>query len=99
MGNLYGRWELIFADDDVTRSSPFFWVLRDLLNTDIGKWIQDPTTQEKSKEFLLAESFFSLLDRLGTIGWAIGDAFQTIKDDELVSEVEVKNLAGSSIVT
>eukprot|EP00746_Dinoflagellata_sp_MGD_P039311 gnl/MRDRNA2_/MRDRNA2_19478_c0_seq1.p1 gnl/MRDRNA2_/MRDRNA2_19478_c0~~gnl/MRDRNA2_/MRDRNA2_19478_c0_seq1.p1 ORF type:complete len:403 (+),score=50.59 gnl/MRDRNA2_/MRDRNA2_19478_c0_seq1:38-1210(+) len=96
---LYGRWELIFANDDVTRSSPFFWVVRDLLSTDIGIYITDSTTTEKSKDLALSKSFFTLLDTFGRVGWAIGDAFQIIKDEQLISEVEVKNLAGSSVVT
>lgn len=81
--NLYGRWKLIFANDDVTRSSPLFWALR-------GGFLMD---------FGLVDSFLGILDAVGSIAWAIGDAFQTITDEKLVSEVEVKNFSGSSIFT
>mmetsp|Transcript_45697 Transcript_45697/g.85735 ORF Transcript_45697/g.85735 Transcript_45697/m.85735 type:complete len:317 (-) Transcript_45697:255-1205(-) len=33
MDNLRGRWQLIFTNDSVTRSSPFFWVLKELMQT------------------------------------------------------------------
>mmetsp|Transcript_81848 Transcript_81848/g.144952 ORF Transcript_81848/g.144952 Transcript_81848/m.144952 type:complete len:396 (+) Transcript_81848:67-1254(+) len=101
MSNLPGRWQLIFTNDAVTRSSPFFWVVKDLFETDTASYILDRSTRVRrdlSSRDLLSGAFFGTLDTLG-FGTSFGNAYQTIEDDRLVSEVEVKGSAGLFVVT
>lgn len=99
--NLIGEWDLIYAEDDITRSSPFFWAFRKALivKTDI---------LSTSK---MAESIFSFTDAIPLK--SIGECRQTITVDSnerkshddlssgcLVSQVKVDVfLAGSSLMT
>lgn len=95
MANLRGRWQLIFTNDSVTRSSPFFWALKEIsesspINSVLGRLTPfgDPS-----------KLYFSALDTLVYDRAAIGDAYQTIADEELINEVEVKGIAGSVVMT
>jgi len=99
---LLGRWQLIFTNDGVTRSSPFFWGVKELFETDPLSYFRDPSTRvkrESSSRDFLSKAFFGTLDSAGAVAWAIGDAFQTITKEKFVSEVEVKNLLGVAAVT
>lgn len=80
MSNLHGRWQLIFTNDSVTRSSPFFWVLKEIFGP-------------------LSKAYFASLDTFLYAPMAIGEAYQTITDTELISEVDLKNFAGSFVMT
>jgi len=94
MGNLNGRWQLIFTNDSVIRSSPFFWALKEMSQTSPISSVQG----QSSREFL-SNLYFSSLDTLVYDRAAVGDAYQTIADEELINEVEVKGIAGSVVMT
>lgn len=84
-GLLQGEWKLIFASEDVTRSSPFFWGWRQLL-----EGLPDPNPLSRS--FLgtetLSESIFAITD--GIPMKTIGEASQTIYNGRLVNRIGVQ---------
>lgn len=86
---LLGQWDLIFADDDITRTSPFFWAFKKAT-----KDLKDP--RDLSAQF--SESVFSFTDAIPIK--SIGECYQTITTDSLQSRVQVQVvLAGSSLMT
>ena len=93
---LMGTWELIWSDDDVTRSSPFFWAFRKAT-----KGLKDPVGLLGPE--LLSESIFKITDSIPFK--SVGKSQQTFIDNILRSEVEVeiglKSLMtlGSSLMT
>lgn len=102
---LAGTWELCFATDDITRSSPFFWAFRKALE---GKKDNSPVVLGKTRE--LVDSIFYITDTVPRSLKEIGVAKQTIRlssnnnnspsvnalQGELVSEVVVKALGAFS---
>ena len=93
---LYGIWDLIYANDDRTRSSPFFWAFRKAFN---DSKIQDPLGILGTNSF--AEGIFKITDNIPVK--SIGFARQYITNDVLVSQVEVKiqrlPIEGRSLMT
>ena len=87
---LQGDWNLLYANDDLTRSSPFFWAFKKAL-----KGIDDPL-QSKA----LADSIFSFTD-MDFLGLkSIGDCIQSFESESLVSKVRIMiNPVGSSLMT
>mmetsp|Transcript_73923 Transcript_73923/g.133256 ORF Transcript_73923/g.133256 Transcript_73923/m.133256 type:complete len:188 (+) Transcript_73923:1-564(+) len=94
-GLLEGDWRLIYASEDVTRSSPFFWGWRKML-----KGIRDPTpvslqlfgTEE------ISESIFAFTD--GIPIRTVGEATQSIKDGRLISRVTIQVFGfGQTVMT
>ncbi|CAM9491568.1 unnamed protein product [Chrysoparadoxa australica] len=71
---ILGTWALIYSSEDVTRSSPFFWAFRQL-------------TEKVGGDSKVADTIFSITDSIPIK--TIGEAIQTITQDELKSEVEV----------
>eukprot|EP00596_Hydrurales_sp_CCMP1899_P005931 CAMPEP_0119042186 /NCGR_PEP_ID=MMETSP1177-20130426/14432_1 /TAXON_ID=2985 /ORGANISM="Ochromonas sp, Strain CCMP1899" /LENGTH=214 /DNA_ID=CAMNT_0007008791 /DNA_START=241 /DNA_END=885 /DNA_ORIENTATION=- len=99
--DLLGEWELLYTDDDITRSSPFFWAFRKALRD-----IKDPLAIS-GPGAVLSESIFKITDSLPFK--SIGRAFQTFAVDELMegealrgsleSSLEIKvAVAGSSLM-
>ena len=84
---LVGEWELLYTDDDITRSSPFFWAFRKAF---LG--IEDPIKILGPK--MLSESIFKITDNIPFK--TIGSASQIItsgldsKSGILQSKVVVK---------
>jgi hypothetical protein len=88
---LEGKWELVFANDDVTRSSPFFWAFRQSLEE-----FKDPNPLMKGNT--IAESLFLVTDSIPFR--TIGDAYQIFTGEDMRSEVTVDlQAAGQSIMT
>lgn len=87
---LIGDWNLLYATDDLTRSSPFFWAFRKAL-----RGIDDPI-QSKA----LSESIFSFTD-MDFMGLkSVGEVVQNIDTNQLVSQVRINiNPVGSSLMT
>jgi len=81
---LQGDWRLVFASEDVTRSSPFFWAWRQLLD---GVKDPLPLTRDAFATDLLSESIFAVTD--GIPVKTIGEATQTITEDQLVNRVSL----------
>mmetsp|Transcript_107075 Transcript_107075/g.302796 ORF Transcript_107075/g.302796 Transcript_107075/m.302796 type:complete len:315 (+) Transcript_107075:69-1013(+) len=79
---LVGEWQLVFASEDVTRSSPFFWAWRQLLR---GVADPFPLTRAAFGTEGLAESIFAVTD--GIPIKSIGQATQSIRDGRLVNRV------------
>jgi len=81
---LQGDWRLVFASEDVTRSSPFFWAWRKLL-----EGVEDPVpfTRKAFATDLLSESIFAVTD--GIPVKTIGEATQTITEYHLVNRVSL----------
>jgi hypothetical protein len=95
-----GEWELIYADDDITRSSPFFWAFRKAL-----AGVEDPVKLLGTT--MLSESLFKFTDNVPFK--SIGTATQFVTKSEnggrgdskgtLSSRVEVKILpVGQSLM-
>jgi len=93
---LLGKWKLIFANDDITRSSPFFWAFRKAFK-DVK--IRDPFGLLGFNSF--AEGVFKITDSIPVK--SIGAATQYITSDQIVSQVEVKvqglPIEGRSLMT
>eukprot|EP01041_Mallomonas_annulata_P007216 gene7216-14713_t len=93
---LLGEWELIFADDDITRASPFFWAFRKATQD-----IKDPL--DSSQKW--SERVLQFTDSIPIK--SIGECIQSITANEnsssggiLQSKVRVKVFpAGSSFMT
>lgn len=85
IGLLEGDWRLLFASEDVTRSSPFFWAWRSML-----KGVPDPSpiTRLAFGTEELAESIFAVTD--GIPLKSIGEATQRIYNGRLVNRVAVE---------
>lgn len=94
--NFPGTWRLIYADDDVTRASPFFWAFKKAF-------------KNKKVPLKLSDSFDGVSDSIFFITdsipfKSIGECMQTIEGDTLVSKVNINidvtglNL-GSSVMT
>lgn len=81
--SLLGEWTLIFADDDHTRTSPFFWAFRKAFQ-DFA--VKDPLQILGTESF--AEAIFKITDSIPVK--EIGFAEQLITETELISKVEVK---------
>eukprot|EP00401_Gymnodinium_catenatum_P018047 CAMPEP_0117540540 /NCGR_PEP_ID=MMETSP0784-20121206/43553_1 /TAXON_ID=39447 /ORGANISM="" /LENGTH=274 /DNA_ID=CAMNT_0005337201 /DNA_START=38 /DNA_END=862 /DNA_ORIENTATION=+ len=79
---LQGDWALVFASEDVTRSSPFFWGWRRLLT---GVPDPLPLTRAMFGTDQLSESIFAITDGLPMK--TVGAATQHIRDGELVNRV------------
>lgn len=82
---LLGRWALVYASEDPTRSSPFFWAFRkatEALKAPFGL----------VEEGGIAATVFAITDSLP--GKSVGEAVQTITANEIKSEVEI--FAGAS---
>lgn len=95
-GLLAGEWRLIFASEDVTRSSPFFWGWRQLL-----KGVPDPNPISRNLlgTEALSESIFAVTDSIPFK--TIGEASQTISTTgTIVNRVTVKIYGmGQSVMT
>eukprot|EP00931_Biecheleriopsis_adriatica_P021102 TRINITY_DN13898_c0_g2_i1.p1 TRINITY_DN13898_c0_g2~~TRINITY_DN13898_c0_g2_i1.p1 ORF type:complete len:362 (-),score=54.47 TRINITY_DN13898_c0_g2_i1:260-1345(-) len=92
---LEGTWRLIFASEDVTRSSPFFWGWRQLL---AGVPDPLPLTRALFGTEQLSESIFAITDNIPIK--TIGEAVQTLSDGVLVNRVELKILGvGQTFMT
>ncbi|CAJ1387121.1 unnamed protein product, partial [Effrenium voratum] len=94
-GYLEGTWRLIYASEDVTRSSPFFWGWRQLL-----KGIPDPSPVSRAvlgtEE--LSESIFAITD--GIPMKTVGEATQTLVNGQMVNRVEVEVFGfGKTVMT
>ncbi|CEM18277.1 unnamed protein product [Vitrella brassicaformis CCMP3155] len=74
---LKGTWRLVYASEDVTRSSPFFWAFRKAL-----EGIRDPLRTFGSDQ--LAESLFGLTDRLPFK--SIGESRQRIEGSPMPNQ-------------
>ncbi|CAM9195411.1 unnamed protein product [Discosporangium mesarthrocarpum] len=74
-----GRWALVYASEDVTRSSPFFWAFRKAT-----EGISDPRASQRGG---IAASVFAITDTLP--GKGVGEAVQTITPTQIRSEVEI----------
>mmetsp|Transcript_28255 Transcript_28255/g.28543 ORF Transcript_28255/g.28543 Transcript_28255/m.28543 type:complete len:286 (-) Transcript_28255:32-889(-) len=86
---LLGEWELVFADDDITRSSPFFWAFKKAT-----KDLKDPLNASKQ----WSDSVLAFTD--GIPIKSIGECTQMITSDSLRSQVRVQVFpAGSSLMT
>ena len=90
-GSISGLWELIYAEDDVTRASPFFWAFR--------KAFRNTKSRVKlSSSDMFADNVFYITD---TIPFkSVGSCNQRIDLDSrsFVSQVRVNvNLAGRSL--
>jgi hypothetical protein len=79
---LEGNWRLVFASEDVTRSSPFFWACR-LLN------LRDPTPFSNAVlgNDSLLETTFAITDNIPLT--KMGIAMQEFTSGTLVSQVSV----------
>jgi hypothetical protein len=103
IAKLCGTWELCFATDDITRSSPFFWAFKKALD---GKKDNSPLSLGGTGE--LADSIFYITDVIPPPLKVIGTARQTITSEsssdefvfvgELKSEVTVESLGSQSSV-
>jgi len=94
-GFLEGTWRLIFASEDVTRSSPFFWGWRQML-----KGVPDPSPISRSLLGTqdLSESIFAFTD--GIPLKTIGEATQTLINGKMVNRVAVEVFgAGKTMMT
>lgn len=84
---LPGRWELIYAEDDITRSSPFFWAFRKAFNG-----AKTPMKISSSDSFV--DNVFCITD---TIPFkSIGKAQQIIEDNKLTSRVRINMALGGT---
>mmetsp|Transcript_73621 Transcript_73621/g.127755 ORF Transcript_73621/g.127755 Transcript_73621/m.127755 type:complete len:336 (+) Transcript_73621:69-1076(+) len=99
MDNLRGRWQLIFTNDSVTRSSPFFWVLKEMFETDPVSHFFDRSSRVKASTDLFSKAYFKTLDIFLYGPMSVGEAYQEITDTELVSEVDLRNLVGAFVMT
>eukprot|EP00434_Breviolum_minutum_P032426 symbB.v1.2.028675.t1/scaffold3048.1/size64721/3 len=84
-GFLEGTWRLIFASEDVTRSSPFFWGWRQML-----KGVPDPSPVSRSLFGTqdLSESIFAFTD-----GWVLTiDAACLLVSSRLLSGIPLKTI-------
>ena len=77
---LMGQWDLLWADDDKSRSSPFFWAF-----TKATRDMKDPIGLIGPEK--LSESIFKITDSIPFK--SIGKASQMFNDNVLKSEVEV----------
>lgn len=84
-GLIEGEWRLIFASEDVTRSSPFFWGWRKLLQ---GVPDPFPVTRALFGTEELSDSIFAVTD--GIPMKVIGEATQTLLAGKLVNKVMLK---------
>ncbi|CAE7856119.1 unnamed protein product [Symbiodinium microadriaticum] len=84
-GLLEGKWRLIFASEDVTRSSPFFWGWRRML-----EGIPDPSPLSRAlfNTEELSESIFAFTDGIPLKN--IGEATQTLYNGQIVNRVAVE---------
>lgn len=93
---LYGKWLLVYTDDDITRSSPFFWAFRKACK-DIA--VIDPLRILGTDSF--PEAVFKITDSIPFK--SIGKAVQTITENQLISQVELSisnlPLQGKSLMT
>lgn len=92
---LEGEWRLVFASEDVTRSSPFFWAWRRLLAA-----VPDPLplTRGVFGTELLSDSIFAVTD--GIPFKSIGEATQSLQAGVLVNKVQVRVFgAGETMMT
>jgi hypothetical protein len=78
---ILGHWDLIYIDEDVTRSSPFFWAFRKAF-----KGIEDPFKLLGTN--MLSDSIFKITDDIPFK--EIGEAKQQFTPNELISKVVVK---------
>ncbi|CAM9597452.1 unnamed protein product [Pylaiella littoralis] len=87
---LLGRWALVYASEDATRSSPFFWAFRKATEGlkvpfgGVGGGGLDGS--------VVASTIFAVTDSLPSK--SVGEAVQTITEKEIKSEVEI--FAGAS---
>lgn len=94
-GFLEGTWRLIFASEDVTRSSPFFWGWRQML-----KGVPDPSPISRSLFGTqdLSESIFAFTD--GIPLKTVGEATQSLINGKMVNRVAVEVFgAGKTMMT
>ncbi|CAM9448974.1 unnamed protein product [Ectocarpus sp. 12 AP-2014] len=88
---LLGRWALVYASEDATRSSPFFWAFRKAT-----EGIKPPFGGGGDGDGFdgstVAATIFAITDSLP--GKSVGEAVQTITEKEIKSEVEI--FAGAS---
>ena len=84
-GLLEGTWRLIYASEDVTRSSPFFWAWRQML-----QGVPDPSPLSRSllgtKE--LSDSIFAITDGIPLKN--VGEATQSFLNGKVVNRVAVE---------
>jgi hypothetical protein len=85
-----GDWNLLYATDDLTRSSPFFWAFSKAL-----RGIDDPI---RSRAF--SDSIYSISD-MDFMGLkSVGECMQKIDSNQLVSQVRLNiKPVGSSLMT
>ena len=93
---LLGKWTLTFTNDDITRSSPFFWAFRKAFKNTV---IKDPLGLLGTSSF--AEGVFKITDSIPVK--SIGTATQFIAEGKIISQVEVKTknlpIEGRSLMT
>lgn len=93
---LLGKWTLTYSNDDITRSSPFFWAFRKAFKT---KEILDPLGLLGTSSF--AEGVFKITDTIPVK--SLGTATQFIAEGKIISQVEVKTknlpIEGRSLMT
>ncbi|CAK9100260.1 unnamed protein product [Durusdinium trenchii] len=94
-GFLEGTWRLIYASEDVTRSSPFFWGWRQMLQ---GVPDPSPVTRSLLGTQELSESIFAITD--GIPLKTVGEATQTMVNGKMVNRVAIEVFgAGRTIMT
>jgi hypothetical protein len=92
---LKGKWELIWTNDDITRSSPFFWAFKKAFKS---FKVKDPLNLLRSEEF--PDGIFRITDSIPKPIKEIGLCSQTFTASELTSQIEIKVLSvGSSKMT
>eukprot|EP00746_Dinoflagellata_sp_MGD_P025798 gnl/MRDRNA2_/MRDRNA2_160774_c0_seq1.p1 gnl/MRDRNA2_/MRDRNA2_160774_c0~~gnl/MRDRNA2_/MRDRNA2_160774_c0_seq1.p1 ORF type:complete len:476 (-),score=77.54 gnl/MRDRNA2_/MRDRNA2_160774_c0_seq1:33-1460(-) len=90
------KWRLVYSNDDVTRSSPFFWAFRKALGR--GTLGQGSKILDDALNVNTIEAIFELTD--GLPFQERGDAIQTFEADSLISQVRLTiDLFGSGLVT
>eukprot|EP00903_Cladosiphon_okamuranus_P019804 g18203.t2 len=86
---LLGRWALVYASEDPTRSSPFFWAFRKATE---GLKLPFGGGGGSGLDGSVAATIFAVTDSLPSK--SVGEAVQTITEKEIKSEVEI--FAGAS---
>ena len=87
---LIGTWELLYAEDDITRASPFFWAFQKST-----KSIKAPVKLGASDE--ISDSIFLLTDSLPFR--SIGECIQTIKEEPTSDDEEKTASSSLSLVS
>lgn len=95
---LSGTWELIYTNDDITRSSPFFWAFRkSLLNMPIPpdplkiiSKLNENKDMSYNPQTTLAETIFSITDSIPFQDVGKSKHFINGPANEFISQTEIK---------